>query len=95
MNPKYYIFTMYGCDYCQKLLDELNILGISFVDVKTDDHPDIWFQLAVQTQNEALPVLVIRDGTTDFGKPFVPVKDFETIDELIDIILNDLGATNI
>jgi glutaredoxin len=95
MEIKYYIFTMYGCEYCQNLLNELNTLGIQYIDVKTDDHPDIWFQLAVQTQNEALPVLVIRDGISDFGKPFIPVKDFDTIDELIEIILNDIGTTNI
>lgn len=86
---------MYGCEHCQKLLDELNELCISYIDVKTNDHPDIWFQLVTQTQSDALPVLVIRDGETDFGKPFIPVRDFNTIGELVQIILNDIETTYI
>lgn len=87
MDTKYYIFTMRGCEYCQSLLDKLDSLGIQYIDVKTEDHPDVWYDLSTQTQNDALPVLVIRDGVTDHGRALTPVKDFDTINELVEIIL--------
>jgi glutaredoxin len=85
---KIYILTTYGCEYCEELINKLNNLNIQYIDIKIDDHPAIWVNVMLETKSDAIPVLIINKNESE-SIIYIPVRDFNTIDELIEIILEN------
>jgi glutaredoxin len=90
MSNKIIVFTLDGCHHCATLKEELNRLSIPFTEIEVNHNPTIWDQVVKQTNNEYLPTVFIQKDNTNVGPVYVPDKDFETQDELIEIIKTHL-----
>lgn len=86
---KIYVLTTYGCEYCEDLINKLTNLNVQFNDIKIDDYPDIWINMVLETKSDAIPVLIINKEGTE-AIIYIPVRDFNTIDELVEIVLENL-----
>ena len=86
MDNQIFIFSLLGCGHCRTLKEKLNELGIPFTDLEINSNREIWDQVVKQTGLNVLPTVFIKKGETDDGPVFVPSRDFESQEELIEKI---------
>lgn len=86
MSDKIIVFTLNGCEHCQSLKEELNNLSIPFTEIEVNANPSIWNQVVKQTNNEYLPTVFIQKEGSNVGPVYIPEKDFETQDQIVEII---------
>jgi hypothetical protein len=65
-------------------------MSIPFTEIEATKNPKIWNQVLKQTGYDAFPTVFIRQEGTDNGPVFIPSKHFETEDELIELIKNNI-----
>ena len=85
---KILIFTLNSCVHCQELKEKLTKLSISFDDVEITLNRKIWDYVISQTGYDLLPTVFIKDGDDGSGLIYTPGRDFQGIDEIIEIIKN-------
>lgn len=78
------IFSMKGCPHCENLKNKLNENNIDYIDIDIDEHEDLYNNFSKKVNNEYLPAILI-DRTA-----FVPERSFNTIDEAVNLIKNQL-----
>ena len=80
------VFTLKGCGHCVELKKELKELEIPYSEIEITDNEKIWNQVVKQTGHNALPTVFIGLEGKENGPVFVPGRDFESKDEIIEII---------
>jgi glutaredoxin len=81
-----YVFTLNNCPYCQELKDKLNESSISFHDVEISKNKELWQSIVVQTGYDLLPSVFIRNENDIDGLIYTPGRDFQDLNEIIEII---------
>lgn len=84
------VFTLKGCGHCVELKKELNTLEIPYNEIEISDNEKIWNQVVKQTGHNALPTVFIGLEGKENGPVFVPGRDFENKEEIVNIIKNYL-----
>lgn len=82
------IFTLNSCAHCQELKQKLTELLIPFDDVEISLNRQLWNHVISQTGYDLLPTVFIKDGNDDTGLIYTPGRDFQSNDEIIEIIKN-------
>ena len=86
MSNTIIIFTLDGCDHCLTLKSKLKEINIPFQEIEINQNRNIWDQVVSQTGFNYLPTVFIKNDIDDHGPVFVPGRDYETQEEIIDII---------
>jgi glutaredoxin 3 len=81
-----FIFTKNGCPQCRELKQRLNNLSIPFKDIEVTLNRDLWNQVVTQTGYDVLPTVFIKDDNGSSGLVYTPGRDFQDIDEIIEIL---------
>jgi glutaredoxin len=84
------IFTLDGCSHCVDLKKKLDDLKIQYIEIEVTKNKEIWDKVVEQTGHNSLPSVYISIDGGDTGPIFVPERDYETQDELIEKIKNYL-----
>jgi len=77
---------MTGCVYCLDLKLSLASLNIPYIELPIHKHKNIWEQVVKQTGYRNLPTIFIKEGDNEMGPVYIPGRDFETKDQIIEII---------
>lgn len=88
MSSSIVIFTLNGCFHCKNLKNRLNELNIPFIDVEIGQNQKLWDQVVEQTGHNVLPTIFIKKENTEEGPVYVPGRDYETEDEIVEILKN-------
>lgn len=80
------IFTLNGCIYCQELKQRLFDKGVPFHDIEITKNRELWKQVIDQTGHDELPTVFIQNEKDESGTVYTPGRDFQNIDEIIEII---------
>jgi glutaredoxin len=78
------VFSMKGCPHCENLKNKLNENNIDYIDIDIDEHEELYNNFSKKVNNEYLPA-ILMDRTA-----FVPERSFNTIDEAVSLIKNQL-----
>lgn len=79
------VFTMEGCPFCVEMKDKIKELGIEFVDADIEENEVEYNIFKKLVGNDYVPAFMIIMGEDD-AKVFAPERDYNEIDEGIDII---------
>ena len=90
MEKTIFIFTMLGCPYCVDLKNTLIDLKIPYTELKIHENKPIWEQLVKQVGLRNLPTVFIKEGDTDMGPVYVSGRDFDSRDEIIELIKKNI-----
>jgi hypothetical protein len=79
---------MDGCPYCVQMKEQLRESNIDFVERDIDEHKDEYDMFVEITENEFVPAFMIVESPDDSPKSylFAPERDFDEIDEGVNII---------
>jgi glutaredoxin len=88
MSNSIIIFTLNCCLHCKNLKNRLNELNIPFIDVEIGQNQKLWDQVVEQTGHNVLPTVFIKKENTEEGPVFVPGRDYESEDEIVEILKN-------
>jgi len=91
---KILVFTLNGCVHCQELKEKLTELSIPFDDVEITLNRKLWDYVISQTGYDLLPTVFIKDGDDSSGLIYTPGRDFQSNDEIIEIIKNLYSESN-
>ena len=86
MSNKIILFTLSDCIYCSSLKNRLDDLSISYNEIDVDLNPEIWDKVVEQTGEDSTPTTFIIREDNDVGLVFVPGIDYQTEDEIVEII---------
>ena len=82
------IFTLNSCSHCQKLKQKLTKLLIPFDDIEITLNRQLWNHVISQTGYDLLPTVFIKEGDDGSGLIYIPGRDFQNNEEIIEIIKN-------
>lgn len=85
---KILVFTLNSCVHCQELKEKLTGLSIPFDDVEITLNRRLWDYVISQTGHDLLPTIFIKDDDGSSGLIYTPGRDFQSNDEIIEIIKN-------
>lgn len=88
MSTSIILFTLDGCSHCSSLKKRLNDLSIPFNEIEINKNPEIWETVVKEIKHEYLPTTFIINRDYDEGLVFIPSIDYETEDEIVEIIKN-------
>jgi glutaredoxin len=86
MNNKIVLFTMNGCGHCKSLKNRLDEISIPYFDIDIDENEEIWDQVVSQTKEDLIPTIFIQSDESDNGIVFVPGRDYESEDDIVEKI---------
>jgi glutaredoxin len=86
------IFTLNGCGHCQQLKERLSRLGIAYTSIEVNEHPDLWKAIVEHTKDDALPTVFLKNKDNADGLAYVPGRDFQSEDEIVEIIKDYVGG---
>ena len=86
MGMSIIIFTLNGCEHCSNLMNELTKLNIKFIEIEISQNKEIWDSVVSQTGHNVLPSIFIRNDENDTGPVYVPGRDFESQEQIVEII---------
>lgn len=84
------IFTLNGCAHCTELKNKLREQSIFFHDIEIGKNRDLWKKIVSQTGYDILPTVFIQTDEEGNGLVYTPGRDFQDIDEIIEIIKNNI-----
>jgi glutaredoxin len=84
------IFTLNGCVHCAELKEKLNELTIPFHDIEISKNRPIWEKIIAQTGYDLLPTIFISTDNEGNGLVYTPGRDFQSINDVIEIIKNNI-----
>lgn len=80
------VFSLEGCSHCVDLKRKLVDNDIPFTDIEVTTNKHIWDKVVEQTGHNSLPSVYISMNGGDEGPIFVPERDYNTQEELIEMI---------
>lgn len=80
------VFTLKDCSHCIDLKKKLKNENISFTEIEVTSNKHIWDKVVEQTGHNALPSVYISLNGGDNGPIYVPERDYQDQEELIDKI---------
>ena len=80
------VFTLDGCTHCVSLKKKLKQNEINFHEVEVGANPQIWDEVVKQTGHNALPTVYVSLDGGDEGPVYVPERDYESQEDLIEKI---------
>lgn len=80
------VFTLDGCSHCVELKKKLRVNHITYNEIEVGNNPQIWDRVVEQTGFNALPTVYVALDEGDEGPVFVPNRDYENHEELIEKI---------
>jgi glutaredoxin len=80
------IFTLNGCSHCHSLKERLDEINIPYLDVEITQNEKIWEQVVEQTGEDLIPTVFIKQSDSDDGYIYIPGKDFQSEDEIVEKI---------
>jgi glutaredoxin len=80
------IFTLNGCGHCQSLKKRLNDISIPYTEIEIGVNEEIWKQVVKQTGEDVIPTIFIKKENDENGPVYVPGRDFQSEDEIVEII---------
>lgn len=80
------IFSLNTCNHCVQLKNELKNKNYPFTEIEITSNEDLWDQVVNQTNDNIVPTVFIRKNNTDEGIIYIPGKDFNSPEELIEKI---------
>ena len=87
------LFTMDGCPFCGVMKEKLKESNINFYERDIDEHKDEYDLFVEITKNDYVPAFMIIEGD-DEKQPitslYAPDRDFNDLDEGIEIIKNKM-----
>lgn len=86
MSNTVIMFTLDGCDHCLTLKSKLREIDIPFQEIEINQNRTVWEQVVSQTGFNYLPTVFIKNNIDDNGPVFVPGRDYENEDQIIEII---------
>ncbi len=86
MANKIIIFTLDNCIHCKSLKKRLKNDSVSFVDVDIDSNQELWDDVVNQTGHNVVPSVYIQKDEMDDGPIYIPGKDFEDEETIVNII---------
>ena len=86
MSNRIVVFTLSGCGHCVQLKKSLNELSIPFTEIEVGANQKIWDKVVEQTGHNSLPTVYIGLNGGDDGPVFVPGRDFENKEDLLEKI---------
>jgi len=84
------IFTINGCSHCRELKTKLNEQSIPFKDIEITLNRSLWKQVVEQTGFDILPTVFIQNENDGGGTVYIPGRDFQTNDEMVEIIKKNI-----
>ena len=87
------LFTMDGCPFCGIMKEKLKESNINFYERNIDEHKDEYDMFVEITENEMVPAFMIIEGGEDkepITSLYAPERDFNDLDEGIQIIMDKL-----
>ena len=93
MDKLLILFTMEGCPFCSMMKEKLNESNINFYERDIDIHKDEYELFVDITKNEMVPAFMIIEADDDKQPKtllFAPERDFNELDEGLEIIKNNL-----
>jgi glutaredoxin len=87
---KIFIFTLDDCSHCISLKSKLNDLNISYKNIDITQNPDVWDEVVKQIKYQYLPTVLIRTDDLNLGNIYIPSINYQTEDDIIDIIKNNV-----
>jgi glutaredoxin len=93
MDKLLILYTMDGCPFCQMMKEKLIESNISYYERDIDDHKDEYDLFVEITENDYVPAFMIIEGD-DEKQPitslYAPDRDFNDLDEGLEIIKNKM-----
>lgn len=80
------IFTLDGCGHCKNLKIRLSEIEIPFTEIEISINEHIWNQVIEQTGHNVLPTVFIKKDNSDDGLVYIPGRDYQSEDEIVEII---------
>lgn len=80
------VFTLNGCTHCNELKEKLNELNIIFHDIEITKNRNLWESIIYQTGYDVLPTIFIQTDNEGNGLVYTPGRDFQDINEIVEII---------
>ena len=80
------IFTLNGCSHCVDLKKLLNDNNISFNELEISQHKSTFDEIVKLTGKNALPTTYLQNPETGAGPIFVPGRDYQSKEELLEKI---------
>lgn len=86
------VFTMDGCPFCDMMKNQLVESNVDFISRDIDEHRDEYDLFVEATGSEYVPAFMIIENMNDTvsSTAFVPERDYNTIEEGVEIIKNIL-----
>jgi glutaredoxin len=88
MSSSIVIFSLNGCIHCKNLKNRLVELEIPFIDVEIGQNQKLWDQVVEQTGHNVLPTIFIKKENSEEGPVYIPGRDYQTEDEIVEILKN-------
>ena len=88
MSNSIVIFSLNGCSHCKNLKNRLTELEIPFIDVEIGQNQKLWDKVVEQTGHNVLPTVFIKQENTEDGPVYIPGRDYQTEDEIVEILKN-------
>jgi alkyl hydroperoxide reductase subunit F len=86
MSNKIIVFSLKGCGHCVILKKELNENNIPYTEIEIGENKEIWDQVVEQTGHNSLPTVFVSLNGEEDGPVFVPGRDYQNKDEIVEII---------
>lgn len=86
MGSTIVVFTLNGCGHCSSLKKRLTDISIPYSELEINQNRNIWDQVVSQTGLNYLPTVFIRQEGTEVGPIYIPGRDFQDEDEIVEIL---------
>ena len=86
MGNNIVIFSLDTCFHCKSLKNRLRKEDINYIDIDIDLNQEVWNQVINQTGHNVVPSVFISSDETENGPIYIPGKDFEDEDTIVEII---------
>ncbi len=86
MSNQIVIFSLESCFHCASLKKRLKNENIQYIEIDIDTNQNMWDQVVNQTGHNVVPSVFISKEEKDDGPIYIPGKDFEDEDTIVNII---------
>jgi glutaredoxin len=88
MDKVVVLFTMEGCPYCEMMKNKLSEEKLLFIERDINEHKEEYDMFVEITENDFVPAFMIIESPQDNPQSylFAPERDFNEIDEGVEII---------